>query len=139
MGLSHSSTELALEQVMGLWTLWVQQILAEGFGEEAQGLCHFKPFCSQWQEWNRDFAEFQKKVEDANKQLAAIFCQGFDDCNRLSAAVKVPVPQLSCLAHSSHRNWESHPSWDCSRVQEPVPASLSCSWCTCLPLCWSDP
>uniref|UniRef100_A0A803VV29 Dynein axonemal heavy chain 17 n=1 Tax=Ficedula albicollis TaxID=59894 RepID=A0A803VV29_FICAL len=28
-------------------------------------------------------------VEDANKQLAAIFCQGFDDCNRLTAAVQL--------------------------------------------------
>lgn len=107
MGLSHSSTGLALEQVTGLWTLWVQQILPEGFGKEAQGLCHFKPFCPHWQQWNRDFAEFQKKVEDANKQLAAIFCQGFDDCNRLSAAVKVPVPQLSSPARSSHRDWGS--------------------------------
>lgn len=139
MALSHSSTGLALEQVMGLWTLWVQQILPEGFGKEAQGLCHLKPFCSQWQEWNSDFAEFQNKVEDANKQLAAIFCQGFDDCNRLPAAVKVPVPQLCSLAHASHRTWGSCLSGDCSRVQESVPASPSCSWCTCLPLCWSDP
>lgn len=81
-----------------------------------KGLCHFKQFCSQWQQWNRDFAEFQKKVEDANRQLAAIFCQGFDDCNCLPAAVKVPVPQLSSLARSSHRTWGSRPSWDCSRV-----------------------
>lgn len=103
MGLSHSSTGLALEQVTGLWTLWGQQILPEGFGKEAQGLRHFKPFCSQRQEWDADFEEFQKKVEDANKQLAAIFCQGFDDCNRLTAAVQVPEPQPS-LERSSRRD-----------------------------------
>uniref|UniRef100_A0A803WBL3 Dynein axonemal heavy chain 17 n=1 Tax=Ficedula albicollis TaxID=59894 RepID=A0A803WBL3_FICAL len=67
---------------LGTWVLRISEEICEG-------LCHFKPLCSQWQQWNTDFEEFQKKVEDANKQLAAIFCQGFDDCNRLTAAVQL--------------------------------------------------
>uniref|UniRef100_A0A672UUF5 Dynein heavy chain tail domain-containing protein n=1 Tax=Strigops habroptila TaxID=2489341 RepID=A0A672UUF5_STRHB len=36
-----------------------------------------------------DFAEFQKKIEDIDRRLATIFCQGFDDCSCLMSAVKL--------------------------------------------------
>uniref|UniRef100_A0A8C0BA58 Dynein axonemal heavy chain 17 n=1 Tax=Buteo japonicus TaxID=224669 RepID=A0A8C0BA58_9AVES len=35
------------------------------------------------------FAEFQKKIQDADRRLATIFCQGFDDCNCLASSVKL--------------------------------------------------
>uniref|UniRef100_A0A8B9NMP8 Dynein axonemal heavy chain 17 n=1 Tax=Accipiter nisus TaxID=211598 RepID=A0A8B9NMP8_9AVES len=38
---------------------------------------------------NKDFAEFQKKIQDADRRLATIFCQGFDDCKCLASAVKL--------------------------------------------------
>uniref|UniRef100_A0A8C0VD33 Dynein axonemal heavy chain 17 n=1 Tax=Cyanistes caeruleus TaxID=156563 RepID=A0A8C0VD33_CYACU len=88
----HSPAHIAriLQEICNFFISLVRpQVLPEGFGKEAQQLCHLKPFCFQWQQWDKDFEEFQKKVEDANKQLAAIFCQGFDDCNRLTAAVKL--------------------------------------------------
>ncbi|XP_038013513.1 dynein heavy chain 17, axonemal-like [Motacilla alba alba] len=122
---------------LGTWVLRISEEICEATKAFAE--CKYDPLDPDEEEWNTDFAEFQKKVEDANKQLAAIFCQGFDDCNRLPAAVKVPVPQLSSLARSSHGTRGSRPSRDCSRAQEPVPASVSCSWCTCLPPCWSGP
>lgn len=83
---------LALGQVMGFLAVWVQRILQEGFGKEVQRLCQLKSFCSYWQKLNKDFAEFQKKIQDADRRLATIFCQGFDDCNCLASAVKVHVP-----------------------------------------------
>lgn len=83
---------LALGQIMGLQATRVQQILQEGFGKEAQRLCRLKAFCSYWQQLNKDFAEFQKKIQDVDRRLATIFCQGFDDCNCLASAVKVHVP-----------------------------------------------
>uniref|UniRef100_A0A8D0EXS5 Dynein axonemal heavy chain 17 n=1 Tax=Strix occidentalis caurina TaxID=311401 RepID=A0A8D0EXS5_STROC len=53
------------------------------YEEEAQRLRPLKSFCSYWQQLNKDFAEFQKKIQDVDKRLATIFCQGFDDCNCL--------------------------------------------------------
>lgn len=44
------------------------------------------------QQLNTDFAAFQEKVQDVDRRLATILCQGFDDCNCLASAVKVPVP-----------------------------------------------
>ncbi|NXM68229.1 DYH17 protein, partial [Serilophus lunatus] len=69
---------------------WVLQISEEVF-EVTKSFADVKydPLDPEEEQWNRDFAEFQKKVQDASRQLATIFCQGFDDCNRLSAAVKL--------------------------------------------------
>lgn len=40
---------------------------------------------------DKDFAEFQSKIQDLDRRLATILCQGFDDCNSLASAVKVPA------------------------------------------------
>ncbi|NXH86672.1 DYH17 protein, partial [Edolisoma coerulescens] len=72
---------------LGSWVLQISEEVCEATKAFAE--CKYDPLDPDEEQWNRDFAEFQKKVEDANKQLAAIFCQGFDDCNRLSAAVKL--------------------------------------------------
>ncbi|NXB98994.1 DYH17 protein, partial [Orthonyx spaldingii] len=72
---------------LGTWVLRISEEICEATKAFAE--CKYDPLDPDEEQWNRDFAEFQKKVEDANKQLAAIFCQGFDDCNRLSAAVKL--------------------------------------------------
>uniref|UniRef100_A0A8B9GAX8 Dynein heavy chain tail domain-containing protein n=1 Tax=Amazona collaria TaxID=241587 RepID=A0A8B9GAX8_9PSIT len=36
-----------------------------------------------------DFAEFQEKIEDMDRRLATIFCQGFHDCSSLMSAGKL--------------------------------------------------
>ncbi|NXC57105.1 DYH17 protein, partial [Aleadryas rufinucha] len=72
---------------LGSWVLQISEEVCEATKAFAE--CKYDPLDPDEEQWNRDFEEFQKKVEDANKQLAAIFCQGFDDCNRLSAAVKL--------------------------------------------------
>ncbi|NXP60283.1 DYH17 protein, partial [Chloropsis cyanopogon] len=72
---------------LGTWVLQISEEVCEA--TKAFADCKYDPLDPDEEEWNKDFAEFQKKVEDANKQLAAIFCQGFDDCNRLTAAVKL--------------------------------------------------
>ncbi|KAM4674546.1 dynein axonemal heavy chain 17-like [Amazona ochrocephala] len=36
-----------------------------------------------------DFAEFQEKIEDMDRRLATIFCQGFHDCSCLMSAGKL--------------------------------------------------
>nr|XP_054501017.1 dynein axonemal heavy chain 17 [Agelaius phoeniceus] len=72
---------------LGTWVLRISEEICEA--TKAFADCKYDPLDPEEEEWNTDFAEFQKKVEDANKQLAAIFCQGFDDCNRLTAAVKL--------------------------------------------------
>ncbi|NWR46185.1 DYH17 protein, partial [Regulus satrapa] len=72
---------------LGSWVLRISEEVCEA--TKAFADCKYDPLDPEEEEWDRDFAEFQAKVEDANKQLAAIFCQGFEDCNRLSAAVKL--------------------------------------------------
>uniref|UniRef100_A0A8C0VGP0 Dynein axonemal heavy chain 17 n=1 Tax=Cyanistes caeruleus TaxID=156563 RepID=A0A8C0VGP0_CYACU len=68
------------------WVLRISEEVCEATKAFAE--CKYDPLDPD-EEVSRYFEEFQKKVEDANKQLAAIFCQGFDDCNRLTAAVKL--------------------------------------------------
>ncbi|NXS34473.1 DYH17 protein, partial [Pomatostomus ruficeps] len=72
---------------LGTWVLRISEEICEA--TKAFADCKYDPLDPDEEQWNRDFAEFQQKVQDANKQLAAIFCQGFDDCNRLTAAVKL--------------------------------------------------
>ncbi|NWU29126.1 DYH17 protein, partial [Dyaphorophyia castanea] len=72
---------------LGSWVLQISEEVCEATKAFAE--CKYDPLDPDEEEWERDFAEFQKKVEDANKQLAAIFCQGFADCSRLSAALKL--------------------------------------------------
>ena len=70
-----------------------------------QRLRQLQPFCSDWQQWDKDckFAEFQKKLQDKDRRLATVFCQGFEDCNCLASAVKVRVPQLSTSSPERRR------------------------------------
>uniref|UniRef100_A0A8C5X999 Dynein axonemal heavy chain 17 n=2 Tax=Malurus TaxID=55806 RepID=A0A8C5X999_9PASS len=72
---------------LGSWVLQISEDICEVTKTFAD--CRYDPLDPDEEQWDKDFAEFQKKIEDANKQLAAIFCQGFDDCNRLSSAVKL--------------------------------------------------
>ncbi|XP_009879601.1 PREDICTED: dynein heavy chain 17, axonemal [Charadrius vociferus] len=51
--------------------------------------CKYDPLDPAEEQFNKDFAEFQKKIQDVDRRLATIFCQGFDDCNCLESAVKL--------------------------------------------------
>ncbi|KFP53735.1 Dynein heavy chain 17, axonemal, partial [Cathartes aura] len=51
--------------------------------------CKYDPLDPTEEQLNKDFAEFQKKIQDVDRRLATIFCQGFDDCNCLASAVKL--------------------------------------------------
>ncbi|NXD84162.1 DYH17 protein, partial [Halcyon senegalensis] len=51
--------------------------------------CKYDPLDPVEEQLNKDFAEFQKKIQDFDRRLAAIFCRGFDDCNCLASAVKL--------------------------------------------------
>ncbi|KAL2297866.1 hypothetical protein Nmel_016431 [Mimus melanotis] len=72
---------------LGTWVLRISEEICEATKAFAE--CKYDPLDPDEEQWNKDLEEFQKKLEDANKQLAAIFCQGFDDCNHLTAAVKL--------------------------------------------------
>ncbi|XP_053911798.1 dynein axonemal heavy chain 17-like [Cuculus canorus] len=50
--------------------------------------CKYDPLDPTEEQWNKDFAAFQKKMEDVDRRLATIFRQGFEDCSRLASAVK---------------------------------------------------
>lgn len=66
-----------------------------------RGFTKFNHLALSWQQLNIDFEEFQKKIEDIDRRLATIFCQGFDDCSCLTSAVKVLCPQhgAACWGH----------------------------------------
>ncbi|CAM9713793.1 unnamed protein product [Bubo scandiacus] len=51
--------------------------------------CKYDPLDPAEEQLNKDFAEFQKKIQDVDKRLATIFCQGFDDCNCLASTMKL--------------------------------------------------
>ncbi|XP_040979289.1 LOW QUALITY PROTEIN: dynein heavy chain 17, axonemal [Aquila chrysaetos chrysaetos] len=51
--------------------------------------CKYDPLDPAEEKLDKDFAEFQKKIQDADRRLATIFCQGFNDCNCLASAVKL--------------------------------------------------
>ncbi|XP_062482469.1 dynein axonemal heavy chain 17 isoform X3 [Pezoporus occidentalis] len=51
--------------------------------------CKYDSLDPTEEQLNTDFAEFQKKIEDIDRRLAAIFSQGFDDCSCLMSAVKL--------------------------------------------------
>ncbi|NXL49102.1 DYH17 protein, partial [Podilymbus podiceps] len=66
--------------------------LIKGFAD-----CKYDPLDPAEEQLNKDFAEFQNKIQDVDRWLATIFCQGFDDCNCLASAVKLVhmfTPQL---------------------------------------------
>ncbi|NWU53608.1 DYH17 protein, partial [Dromas ardeola] len=51
--------------------------------------CKYDPLDPAEEQLDKDFAEFQKKIQDVDRRLATILCQGFDDCNCLASAVKL--------------------------------------------------
>ncbi|XP_014805269.1 PREDICTED: dynein heavy chain 17, axonemal [Calidris pugnax] len=51
--------------------------------------CKYDPLDPAEEQLNKDFAEFQKKIQHTDRRLATILCQGFDDCNCLASAMKV--------------------------------------------------
>lgn len=117
----------------------------------ARRLCQLKSFCSRWQQLNKDFAEFQKKIEDVDRRLAALLCQGFDDCNSLASAMKVRVcPSASVLSPGTEPAAQhAAPHLGATVGASPrrpgdtrgtgASASVPGSWCTCLPSSWSGP
>ncbi|XP_059684255.1 dynein axonemal heavy chain 17 [Gavia stellata] len=58
--------------------------LIKGFAD-----CKCDPLDPAEEQLNKDFAEFQAKIQDVDRRLATIFCQGFDDCHCLASAVKL--------------------------------------------------
>ncbi|NXF34737.1 DYH17 protein, partial [Nyctibius bracteatus] len=51
--------------------------------------CKYDPLDPEDEQLSKDFAEFQQKIEDMDRRLATIFCQGFGDCHCLASAVKL--------------------------------------------------
>ncbi|XP_071429942.1 dynein axonemal heavy chain 17 isoform X2 [Pithys albifrons albifrons] len=86
---------------LGNWVLQISEEVCEVTKHFAD--CKYDPLDPDEEQWNRDFGEFQKKVQDANRQLAAVFCQGFDDCNHVSATVKLVHMFASVLERSQIR------------------------------------
>ncbi|XP_025892623.1 dynein heavy chain 17, axonemal [Nothoprocta perdicaria] len=58
--------------------------LVRGFAD-----CKYDPLDPAEEQLNKDFAEFQTKIQDLDRRLTTIFCQGFDDCNSMASAVKL--------------------------------------------------
>ncbi|XP_077689901.1 dynein axonemal heavy chain 17 [Eretmochelys imbricata] len=50
--------------------------------------CKYDPLDPAEEEFDEDFTEFQTKIQDLDRRLAAIFSQGFNDCNSIESAVK---------------------------------------------------
>ncbi|NXA28829.1 DYH17 protein, partial [Ibidorhyncha struthersii] len=63
--------------------------------------CKYDPLDPAEEQLNKDFAEFQKKIQDVDRRLATIFCHGFDDCNCLASAVKLVHMFASLLERPS--------------------------------------
>ena len=42
-----------------------------------------------FQSFDDDYADFETKIQDLDRRLATIFCQGFDDCNSIESSAKV--------------------------------------------------
>ncbi|XP_019398323.1 PREDICTED: dynein heavy chain 17, axonemal [Crocodylus porosus] len=51
--------------------------------------CKYDPLDPAEEQFDVDFVEFQTKVQDLDRRLATIFCQGFSDCNSFESAVKL--------------------------------------------------
>ncbi|XP_061866833.1 dynein axonemal heavy chain 17 isoform X5 [Colius striatus] len=51
--------------------------------------CKYDPLDPTDEQLNKDFAEFQKKIQDVDTRLATILCRGFEDCNCLASALKL--------------------------------------------------
>ncbi|NXJ94967.1 DYH17 protein, partial [Corythaixoides concolor] len=58
--------------------------LIKGFAD-----CKYDPLDPAEEQLNKDFAAFQEQIQDVDRRLATVICQGFDDCNCLASAVKL--------------------------------------------------
>ncbi|XP_067164351.1 dynein axonemal heavy chain 17 [Apteryx mantelli] len=58
--------------------------LIKGFAD-----CKYDPLDPAEEQLNKDFAAFQTKIQDLDRRLTTIFCQGFDDCSSMASAVKL--------------------------------------------------
>lgn len=63
-----------------------------------------------FQGFDDDYADFETKIQDLDRRLAAIFCQGFDDCSSIESCAKVRVggdPALTESSSQQHRDAEN--------------------------------
>ncbi|XP_068269716.1 LOW QUALITY PROTEIN: dynein axonemal heavy chain 17 [Nyctibius grandis] len=51
--------------------------------------CKYDPLDPEEEQLSKDFAQFQQKIQHADRWLATIFRQGFGDCHCLASAVKL--------------------------------------------------
>ncbi|XP_061233427.1 dynein axonemal heavy chain 17 isoform X1 [Neopsephotus bourkii] len=51
--------------------------------------CRYDSLDPTEEQLNTDFVEFQKRIEDIDRRLATILCQGFQGCSCLTSAVKL--------------------------------------------------
>ncbi|KAM9001324.1 dynein axonemal heavy chain 17 [Sarcophilus harrisii] len=51
--------------------------------------CKYDPLDPEDSSFDEDYADFVNKIEDLDRRLATIFCQGFQDCNSIESCVKL--------------------------------------------------
>ncbi|XP_021270931.1 dynein heavy chain 17, axonemal [Numida meleagris] len=73
--------------ILGHQMLQIYEEVAELTKEFAD--CKYDPLDPEDEQLNQDFTEFQSEIQDLDRRMATILCQGFDDCSSLGAAVKL--------------------------------------------------
>ncbi|XP_011822268.1 PREDICTED: dynein heavy chain 17, axonemal [Mandrillus leucophaeus] len=51
--------------------------------------CKYDPLDPGDSNFDRDYADFEIKIQDLDRRLAAIFCQGFEDCSSIESSAKL--------------------------------------------------
>ncbi|XP_028375908.1 LOW QUALITY PROTEIN: dynein heavy chain 17, axonemal [Phyllostomus discolor] len=51
--------------------------------------CKYDPLDPGDSSFDDDYADFETKIQDLDRRLATIFCQGFDDCNSIETCAKL--------------------------------------------------
>ncbi|XFF88688.1 hypothetical protein AB1E18_014907 [Capra hircus] len=51
--------------------------------------CKYDPLDPGDSSFDDDYADFETKIQDLDRRLATIFCQGFDDCNSIESSAKL--------------------------------------------------
>ncbi|XP_039082400.1 dynein heavy chain 17, axonemal [Hyaena hyaena] len=51
--------------------------------------CKYDPLDPGDSSFDDDYADFETKIQDLDRRLATIFCQGFDDCNSIESCAKL--------------------------------------------------
>ncbi|XP_066093696.1 dynein axonemal heavy chain 17 isoform X2 [Saccopteryx bilineata] len=51
--------------------------------------CKYDPLDPEDSSFDDDYADFETKIQDLDRRLATIFCQGFDDCNCIKSCAKL--------------------------------------------------